>query len=349
MNVEKKIFDSKAAVEDGDKGIVHLIASVFGNVDSDGDIMVKGAFARTIDVGKGKGKLPPGVWGHDWTLPVAKTVDAYEDENGLNVLAQFNLGTQRGRESFSDIKEGLITEYSFGFKVLDSEKKDGSRLIKDVEWFEWSPVLVGANRETSTVSVKQSSGKQTDEAKAIYLGEYCEAEMTSAALRSLNDALFYNVIWSIFYNDKITNEERIAQATAAIGEFGEIATRTISQFLQSASAESLGETAKQMKQLWPREGEMTLEDESLHVFSVIEGFKSRLTALKATRAKQGRVLSTTNRNRLAGHREALMSVCDDLGALMDETDPEPKASSQEIHQALVQYQAITAQGLGVNV
>ena len=152
---EIKAFDGKSSIESADKYEVHAVVSVFGNRDHAGDIMQKGAFARSIEAGKQKGKLPPGVAHHDWTLPVAKTLDAYEADDGLHVLSKFNSETQRGREMFSDIKAEIITEYSFGFRTVDSEQKDdGDRLIKDVEWFEWSPVLVGCNPATYTAGVK---------------------------------------------------------------------------------------------------------------------------------------------------------------------------------------------------
>ena len=123
--------------------------------------MEHGAFSKSIAEAKARGKFPPGVWAHDWSLPVAKTLEATEASDGLHVVGQFNLETQRGRETYSDIKAGIITEYSFGFKTVDADRKDGARHIKAVDWFEWSPVLIGANRETRTVAVKGAEPSDT--------------------------------------------------------------------------------------------------------------------------------------------------------------------------------------------
>lgn len=162
MNIETKSFDFKATVKDEGKGILHAIVSVFGNEDSVGDVMVKGAFAQSIKNGKAKGKLPPGVLSHNWERPIAKTNDAWEDDEGLNIVAQFNLETQDGADTYSNVKHELFTEYSFGFgRIRDAEeKKDGKTYVKNVDWYEWSPVLVGANRETYTVGVKHTSAIQ---------------------------------------------------------------------------------------------------------------------------------------------------------------------------------------------
>jgi HK97 family phage prohead protease len=152
---ERKAYDSKASVDTEAQGRIHAVVSCFNNVDSDGDVMLPGSFKSAIEGGKAKGKLPPGVWAHNWEMPVAKTLDAYEDAEGLHVLAQFNLKTVAGHDAFSNIEQGIITEYSFGFRATDYDQKaSGGREIKSVEWFEWSPVLVGANRNTRTVSAK---------------------------------------------------------------------------------------------------------------------------------------------------------------------------------------------------
>jgi len=155
MSIEHKAYDGTARIESAERGEVEAVVSVFsGPPDADGDVMVKGAFARTIAASQARGKFPPAVWAHDWQSPVAKTLSAEERDDGLHVTGRFNLETQRGRETFSDIKAGIITEYSFGFRTLEADRKDGARHIKSVDWLEWSPVLIGANRDTRTVGVK---------------------------------------------------------------------------------------------------------------------------------------------------------------------------------------------------
>lgn len=156
MNIETKSFDIKAdVIATAPAGTVHAVVSIFKNEDSVRDVMVKGAFAKSIKAGKAKGALPPGVWSHDWQRPIAKTMDAFETDEGLNVIGQFNLETQDGHDAYSNVKNGLFTEYSFGFQRVNEDEKDGVTYVKDVIWYEWSPVLVGANRDTYTVGVKR--------------------------------------------------------------------------------------------------------------------------------------------------------------------------------------------------
>jgi len=157
MEIVRKSFDCKVSAEEATTGLLHAVVSVFGNVDHDNEVMEPGAFAAYLERAKAKGKYAPGCWMHDWTLPVAKTLEMWENADGLHIIAQFNLDTQIGRETFSNIKHELITEYSIGFSVADSEFKDGRRHIKQVELYEWSAVLHGANSETYTVGLKSDN------------------------------------------------------------------------------------------------------------------------------------------------------------------------------------------------
>ncbi|MEI8360952.1 MAG: HK97 family phage prohead protease [bacterium] len=167
-----KIVEEKDAQSEG---IVEAYVSIFDNIDLVGDIIRRGAFSESLN-----NKLPKGVWMHNWDEPIAKTLKAYEDNKGLFIQGQFNLETQRGKEAYSDIKFGIIDEFSIGFKILDYEwdEKD-NRIIKKVKLYEWSPVLAGANPDTELVSVK-------DDNKAEQIVDFVEVDNKSKEVK-----LFY--------------------------------------------------------------------------------------------------------------------------------------------------------------
>ena len=138
------------------EGIIEAYVSTFGNKDLAGEIIDKGAFTESL-----QRKLPKGVWSHDWDKPVAKTLEGREDEKGLYIKGQFNLDTQRGREAFSDIAFDIIDEFSIGFRVAEEEfDEDGTRHLKKIDLYEWSPVLVGANPATELIGVKSDQLKK---------------------------------------------------------------------------------------------------------------------------------------------------------------------------------------------
>lgn len=66
----------------------------------------------------------------------------------------------------------------------------------------------------------------------------------------------------------------------------------------------------------------TLAAESDAVLAAVSNLADRLKSLAELRAKEGRTLSTANRERLKAHRESLRGIADDLDALLAATEPE---------------------------
>jgi HK97 family phage prohead protease len=153
---------------DAEKGIIEAYVSIFNNVDLGGDKILPGAFADSLVK-----KLPKGVWSHNWDQPIAKSIEAREDEKGLYIKGQFNLETQRGKEAFSDIKFGIIDEFSIGFRIQEysweMEGEEEVRVIKKIKLYEWSPVLAGMNPDTELIGVKSDQNKP--KAKFIYVNQ----------------------------------------------------------------------------------------------------------------------------------------------------------------------------------
>ncbi len=165
------------AINDAE-GTVEAVVSVTNIVDTVNDVIEPGAYAATLQK-----RVPKGVWSHDTTVPVARTLEATElmpgdnrlpvhlkavGAGGVLVKMQFNLNTTRGREAYEDIKFfGSEQEWSIGYSVSEgmSEMKgdSGVRHIKELEWYEYSPVLFGAAPGTATVGVKSTDDFDTSE------------------------------------------------------------------------------------------------------------------------------------------------------------------------------------------
>lgn len=80
--------------------------AVFGNVDSYGDVIAKGAFRDTLREWEQRSKLPPMLLQHgggfmggaDDMLPVGQWTQMEENSKGLKVSGKlFALGTERGQ------------------------------------------------------------------------------------------------------------------------------------------------------------------------------------------------------------------------------------------------------------
>ncbi len=162
--VLKTIQAREIKVIDEEQGIIEAYVSVFGNVDSYGDIVVKGAFADACKAFNAGGKYPKGIFGHDWLQPIAKTLEMREDDYGLYIKGKLILSVQKARETLDLIKAGVLTDFSFGYEVNEGKvEKDGYRYLYKITIYEWSPVLVGANPEAGILSAKAAPDSGIEE------------------------------------------------------------------------------------------------------------------------------------------------------------------------------------------
>ena len=143
-----------------EKGSVEAEFSVFDVEDRDGDIVTASALQPFA------GKSLPMVWSHDWSQPVGKGSISVSERAA--VFSGTFLDTTRGQEAYETVKQmGDLQQWSWGFRVTDAvrEKRGNKsvRVIKGVEPFEVSPVLVGANPYTSTIAVKSGLDSLTDD------------------------------------------------------------------------------------------------------------------------------------------------------------------------------------------
>lgn len=132
--------------------------------DSDGDIITKGAYIKTISENGPQAKNR--IWmleNHDTNKFVAKPREIKEDDYGLLAVVKMPQ-TSRGKDLLALYEEGHITEHSVGFMPIKQQKKGDYNEITEIKLYEISAVLWGANEFTPTVSVK-SLQKIEDEIK----------------------------------------------------------------------------------------------------------------------------------------------------------------------------------------
>jgi Caudovirus prohead serine protease len=83
-----------------DDGTIRGYGSVFGNVDSYGDTVAKGAFKKTIaDAKAGNTQWPVMLSQHDSHTPIGIRTGLDEDERGLKLKGKLAINTKRGGEA----------------------------------------------------------------------------------------------------------------------------------------------------------------------------------------------------------------------------------------------------------
>jgi uncharacterized protein len=140
-------FNVKAAAE---TNTFEGYASVFGNVDRQGEIVQAGAFKNSI------GRTVPVLYQHD--EPIGKSLEMREDAHGLYVKAKIS-ETPRGKEVMTLIKDGVLSKMSIGYAVKDAENSPAGKLLKDLDLMEFSVVSFPANEEAAITGAKKYDPK----------------------------------------------------------------------------------------------------------------------------------------------------------------------------------------------
>jgi HK97 family phage prohead protease len=137
------------------QGIVTGYFAAFNNIDSDGDMITKGAFAKTIaERGpKGSNRIKHFL-DHDWTKPVGAIKVLQEDEYGLYFESKAG-GHQLGRDYLQMCLDGIITEHSFGYKTVVGVPADNYYHLKELFMYEGTAMQSwGANHLTPVTGFK---------------------------------------------------------------------------------------------------------------------------------------------------------------------------------------------------
>lgn len=163
MRIKNQPVKIKAGPDDGlAEGQFQAYASVFGNKDSYGDVVVKGAFADDLKVWEASGSPIPLLFGHNMSDPdynIGHVVKAAEDDHGLLVTAQLDLENPKAVQTYRLLKGRRINQMSFAYDVLEGGPAKSESLgdyyeLRKLKTYEVSVVPIGANQETEVLAVK---------------------------------------------------------------------------------------------------------------------------------------------------------------------------------------------------
>ncbi len=119
--------------------------SVFGNADHGGDIVLPGAFARTLKEHKDAGSMPLMFWMHQSDQVPGVWTDIKEDRSGLYVKGEI-VDTTLGRDVRTLLQKKAVRGLSIGYRPQEADyDRDGNRLLKQVELVEVSIVSMAMN------------------------------------------------------------------------------------------------------------------------------------------------------------------------------------------------------------
>jgi len=137
----------------------------FGNIDSDNDRILQGAFAKSIQehgpASSSNRKIAHLAY-HDTRRPVGVIKELREDREGLYFRSKMGTHTE-GNDFLKMYQEGIIREHSIGFnyiadKITEVQDEERGTIwdISEVKLWEGSAVVFGANSETPNLSIIKS-------------------------------------------------------------------------------------------------------------------------------------------------------------------------------------------------
>ena len=157
LGLERKFCVHGDALSLKDGHVIEGYASLFDQTDRGGDVVSRGAYARSLAAIANDGRKIKMLWQHDPAEPIGIWDEVREDERGLFVRGRLLDGLQRGREAATLIEAGAIDGLSIGYRTVTARKDEkGRRVLADLELWEVSvvtfPMLpearVGAKGET---------------------------------------------------------------------------------------------------------------------------------------------------------------------------------------------------------
>ena len=119
--------------------------SVFRNIDMGGDIVIPGAFRRTLGAHRRSGTLPQMFWMHKPDHVPGRWTAMSEDDTGLAVRGEL-ADTALGNDMRTLVKMKAVRGLSIGYRAVDVDyDSDGNRLLKDINLIEVSLVSLAMN------------------------------------------------------------------------------------------------------------------------------------------------------------------------------------------------------------
>lgn len=183
---------TSGAMTRADGGYFAGYASVFGRIDKGRDIVVKGAFARSIAE-----RGPRGIkvlWQHDPREPIGVLEEIREDDYGLFVRARLLHDVRRASEARALLQAAAVDGLSIGYKTVaaDTDDRTGVRQLRDVDLWEVSLVTFPMQEAARVVQFKSAAG-WSDVVRALRQFEWGMSELATRARHRLGTTPHFKV------------------------------------------------------------------------------------------------------------------------------------------------------------
>jgi HK97 family phage prohead protease/HK97 family phage major capsid protein len=266
-------------------------------------------YASTVDVDRHGDVVPASVWEagmqnylknpvilayHQHDEPVGRMVEHKIDAQGLWIKARISAAAE---DVFNLVKDGVLTAFSIGFRIVDAEYNSAAELfiVKELELHEISVVSVPANQ--NTIFSLSKAFDSAEEFKSFKM-QFAPKSESAKGLESSTEAKGdINKEWNIM--DPKELEQMLANAAAKAAE-------QTAKALVEAQAKAAAEAAAKA------EAEAALEAKVKSVISTVDTGAEKLLAEVEKRLSESAEASKTA---IAGLEAALKEKAQELEAI----------------------------------
>lgn len=277
-----------------------------GKVDS---VMIEG-YASTNDVDRHGDIVPVSVWQkgienylknpvilayHDHSEPAGRMIEHRIDDKGFWVKARISAAAE---DVFNLVKDGVLTAFSIGFRIVDAEYNSAAELfvVKELELHEISVVSVPANQNTL---FSLSKSFETDEEFKSFKMQFAPKSESAKGLESSTEA-----------NSDVTKEWKMDP-------------KQLEQMLADAASKAAEQTAKAIGEKQAKEAADKLAAEKAQA-DIDARVKAAVAAISTVDTGAEKLLAEVEK-RLATAEETNKSVISGLEAALKEKAAEIEA------------------------
>ena len=247
LNISYGVKSLSLDIKDVDESsrIVKGYLSSFNTLDSDNDIIRKGAFKKSLQergIDASSNRKIAHLRNHDWEQQIGLFKELKEDDFGLYFVSELGRST-KGNDALLDYQDGILREHSIGFNyvkdkikhVEDDSEAGGYFDIVEVKLWEGSGVTFGANEFTPTLEANKSildsdylaklNADMDSIVKALKNGKGTDDRLESLEMRLKQIQQKYNSLLELKSFDKNTlieessNEQKEAELKRMQKEF----------------------------------------------------------------------------------------------------------------------------------
>ncbi len=136
----------------GEEGTFTGLASTYGNTDLGGDMVMPGAFTKTLAEKRGQVPL---LMGHNTASPIGLAT-LTDSAAGLMVKGELVLEADGAKSAYALLKKGVIRGLSIGYDTVKSTMAGGVRQLSELKLWEISLTPFAMNEMATVTAVKST-------------------------------------------------------------------------------------------------------------------------------------------------------------------------------------------------